>query len=138
MKSENEILKLEVKNLKLNSTQDYDYSLSSDYAPKESEVAEVIDEITKKSVELLHSYVDTHYSKLKKKAKKIVDELSRLDTFARNISSEAQANTASILNIIDTFESLPDDVAHQKADILQQVQGDFTNFRIPFSKNVIT
>ena len=127
VKLENEFLKQEIIHLKLNSTQDYDYSaFSTDYSPQESEVTGVIDEITKKSVEILNDHIDTHYSKLKKKAKKIDSELSRLSIYTQNMTQEVVTTQKQVLNVTEGIKLLSDKVAEHKIEFLNEIKSNQT------------
>ena len=135
VESENANLKQEIEYLKLNSTQDYDYdSLLDDYVSQEYKVEGVIDEIAKKSVELLNSHIDTQYSKLKKKAKKIDNELTRLDVYTQNITSEVRATQASVQNSTEVIELLSDKVTQQNADMLEKINGISGVFEAAYAK----
>ena len=126
VESENAQLKLEVENLKLNSTEDYDYnSLLDDYVSQEYKVEGVIDEIAKKSVDMLNSHIDTQYIELKKKAQKMDNELIRLDAYTHNITSEVRATQTTIRNTTEVIRLLSDKVVLKNADILKKINGIF-------------
>ena len=126
VESKNAQLKLEVENVKLNSTEDYDYnSLLDDYVSQEYKVEGVIDEIAKKSVDMLNSHIDTQYNELKKKAQKMDNELIRLDAYTHNITSEVRATQTTIRNTTEVIRLLSDKVVLTNADILEKINGIF-------------